>query len=71
MKNISNSFVEKTLLAYSLLLICNRVVTNKHVLDIPPVVVSLDRVLTKVTIVVTNRTVFFQKCPSWFYFLLY
>ena len=59
MKNISNSFVEKILLAYSLLLICNRVVTNKHVLDIPPVVVSLDRVLTKVTIVVTNRTVFF------------
>ena len=29
---------------YSSLLICNRAVTNKHVVDIPPMLVNLDRV---------------------------
>ena len=45
---------------YSLLLICNRAVTNRHVLDIPSVLVHLDRVFSKVSIAATIRTVFFH-----------
>ena len=45
---------------YSTLLNCNRAVTIRTVLDIPPMVAHLDRVFTGMSIVVTNRTMFYS-----------
>ena len=54
---------------YSMLLNCNRAVTIRTVLDIPLMLVHLDRVCTQVSIAVIIWTVFLQKYPSWLYFL--
>ena len=50
---------------YSMLLDCNRAVTIRTVLDIPLMLVHLDRVFTQVSIAVIIWTVFLQKYPSW------
>ena len=52
-----------------MLLNCNRAVTIRTVLDIPLMLVHLDRVFTQVSIAVIIWTVFLQKYPSWLYFL--
>ena len=54
---------------YSMLLNCNRAVTIRTVLDIPVMLLHLDRVFTQVSIAVIIWTVFLQKYPSWLFFL--
>ena len=54
---------------YSLVLNCNCAVTIRTVLDIPLMLVHLDRVFTQVSIAVIIWTVFLQKYPLWLYFL--
>ena len=54
---------------YSTLLNCNRAVTIRTLLDIPPMVAHLDRVFSVLPIAVTIRTVFLQEYPSRLNFL--
>ena len=54
---------------YSTLVNCNRAVTIRTLLNIPPMVVHLDRVFSVLPIAVIIRTVFLQEYPSWLNFL--
>ena len=60
-----NILTQLSSIAYSMLLNCNRAVTIRTLLDIPPILINYDRVFTSFPFVVTIWMVVFQKDLWW------